>query len=410
MCCRAECHVVRSDDGRGDATVAGRAFGDSDIIFREPPLAIVFPDLELDWLRTLRTDLLALCETTAWAFCLALQLLTVQELAAPPPGINLLSDAARVHLSELCGAEDAPETPSMLALLAASRLDDMSGSSVIRTELARCIDIAAHRALRNSFQVVDMTARPPVCADALFHRISFLNHCCAGYQNATWMYDGMTGLLSLSTRCSVAEGEELTISYISKPWSHLSRVARQRYLQQNYNFGCLCVACQRDIRDGESARPSSLSSLMHRWLIGHDPCAEDCPAGSARQGDETLTSGPGLADSERLQRVLFRCEREGLETSAEEAAFAQSRADGHVGKTLIALRHTHGEFCGANASKQLSHDERVQRVMERCHREAVTVSNASAQEALLKEDGHVGKTMIRLRREQRQLLEGTFTG
>lgn len=108
--------------------------------------------------------------------------------------------------------------------------------------------------------------------------------------------------------------------------------------------------------------------------------------------------------------MLFRCEREGLETSAEEAAFAQSRADGHVGKTLIALRHTHGESCGADASKQLSHNERVQRVMERCHREAVTVSNASAQEALLKEDGHVGKTMIRLRREQRQLLEETFTG
>ena len=40
----------------------------------------------------------------------------------------------------------------------------------------------------------------------------------------------------------VAKGEELTISYISKPWCDLARPARRKYLKQNFNFFCLCKA------------------------------------------------------------------------------------------------------------------------------------------------------------------------
>eukprot|EP00913_Durusdinium_trenchii_P020017 g18815.t1 len=74
------------------------------------------------------------------------------------------------------------------------------------------------------------------------YRVSFFNHCCAGLSNATWTWSRAEGLTVKTTR-PVAAGEELTISYISKPWCDLARPARRRYLKQNFNFFCLCKAC-----------------------------------------------------------------------------------------------------------------------------------------------------------------------
>ncbi|CAE7734064.1 SMYD2, partial [Symbiodinium necroappetens] len=165
---------------------------------------------------------------------------------------------------ELCGGEDAAAgSPSELAMLTAEHLGEPA--------LAHRIDEVAARVARNGFQVVDLESRPPAAGDALFHQVSFCNHCCAGLSNATWTWSASKGLLLRATR-AVSSGEELTISYIGKPWCDLARPARRRYLKQNFNFVCLCKACANpDAATGvapalQAPKANKLQGLLLKWL------------------------------------------------------------------------------------------------------------------------------------------------
>merc|ERR1719203_1969358 len=135
---------------------------------------------------------------------------------------------------------------------------------------------------------MDLKARPPCGADAVFHRVSFLNHCCGGLNTASWVWNGGDGFMTVKTTRDVAGGEELTISYIGKPWSELAKPARRRYLKQNYNFTCLCKACTQPItasREGTQDQPKAsgkLAGLLTRWL------REGC-----EQSDEEATEAIG---------------------------------------------------------------------------------------------------------------------
>merc|ERR1719203_1146388 len=124
---------------------------------------------------------------------------------------------------------------------------------------------------------MDLKARPPCGADAVFHRVSFLNHCCGGLNTASWVWNGGDGFMTVKTTRDVAGGEELTISYIGKPWSELAKPARRRYLKQNYNFTCLCRACTqtsaacKPVGESGGKSPSAggkdkLALLLSRWL------------------------------------------------------------------------------------------------------------------------------------------------
>ncbi|OLP84388.1 N-lysine methyltransferase SMYD2 [Symbiodinium microadriaticum] len=165
---------------------------------------------------------------------------------------------------ELCGGEDAAAgSPSELAMLTAEHLGEPA--------LAHRIDEVAARVARNGFQVVDLESRPPAAGDALFHQVSFCNHCCAGLSNATWTWSASKGLVLRATR-AVSSGEELTISYIGKPWCDLARPARRRYLKQNFNFVCLCKACVNpDAATGvapalQAPKANKLQGLLLKWL------------------------------------------------------------------------------------------------------------------------------------------------
>merc|ERR1712078_352284 len=130
--------------------------------------------------------------------------------------------------------------------------------------MAKKIDRVASKAARNGFQVVNMKERPPTTFDGLFHRISFFNHCCASQNNASWVYDGSTRLLNVKATKDVAAGEELTISYIAKPWCDLAKPARQQYLRQNFNFVCLCKACTMQPKEAPASqpKPKDLAGLL----------------------------------------------------------------------------------------------------------------------------------------------------
>eukprot|EP00913_Durusdinium_trenchii_P034611 g32381.t1 len=67
--------IQRTEDGRGQSTVAGRPFGVQEVLFREPPLAISFQQTEPLWAQQLRSKLLQLDTTCAWQYCLAVRCL-----------------------------------------------------------------------------------------------------------------------------------------------------------------------------------------------------------------------------------------------------------------------------------------------------------------------------------------------
>ncbi|CAE7240930.1 Dnajb2 [Symbiodinium sp. CCMP2592] len=228
--------------------------------------------------------------------------------------------------------------------------------------LAQRIDAVAARVARNGFQVVDLESRPPAAGDALFHQVSFCNHCCAGLSNATWTWSASKGLVLRATR-GVSCGEELTISYIGKPWCDLARPARRRYLKQNFNFVCLCKACVNpDAAKGVAAalqapKANKLQGLLLKWLTEApaeaDVAEEQVQADDAKEPEPEVpkASKAPQSEEERLERLLQRARAEGLSAFGSEAAISALRAEeGHVGKALIRLRRQCKEAADAGTT------------------------------------------------------------
>jgi len=362
--------ILVSDDGRGNATVALKAFAKGEEIFREIPLALVYAADDAPWLKEMRSELEKEDSVCAWQYCVAVHCL-YDELPRPGiDGLKPLSKDARLRLEELCGAPASMKEfePSALALITSRHLLRKAGmvgncGRVTQNEeiLAARLDALAARTSRNGFQIMDLTRRPPTSADGLFHRISFFNHCCLGMNNASWTWDGNKGVLVVKASRDIAEGEELTISYIAKPWCDLAKPARQRYLQQNFNFLCLCTACALSAEEEEKVqrqlgpqteaakgKSGKLGNLLTRWLergkdsVGDDDVVLGASRAEAPPAKDTKPSGP-LTDQDRLSRVLARCEKDGLSASHEQAQAALRAEDGHVGKTVIRLKRQQSE-------------------------------------------------------------------
>merc|ERR1719231_387632 len=81
----------------------------------------------------------------------------------------------------------------------------------------------------------------------------FFNHCCGGLNNSSWTWDGHTRLQTVKAARDIRKGEEMTISYIAKPWSDFAKPARRRYLEDNFNFTCLCEACRMSPEEYQAA-------------------------------------------------------------------------------------------------------------------------------------------------------------
>eukprot|EP00927_Polykrikos_kofoidii_P025666 TRINITY_DN23026_c0_g1_i1.p1 TRINITY_DN23026_c0_g1~~TRINITY_DN23026_c0_g1_i1.p1 ORF type:complete len:522 (-),score=93.23 TRINITY_DN23026_c0_g1_i1:106-1671(-) len=390
----SETKVVTSDDGRGHATFAARTFARGDVMFKEPPLAMVYPSRDPPWLADLRHSLTKVSDACAWQYCVAVHCLIEAELPQPVPcSLGTFTEAMRKKLMDLCGDDSTDLEPSTLGEITAEHLlkaakekakaDDAIGGSKFqfptgaprgdeavdssdgshRLQVARWLahrldDIAA-RVSRNGFQVMDLQARPPTSADGVFHRISFLNHSCAGLHNASWSWNGKERLINVQTTADVAIGDELTITYIGKPWCDLAKPARRRYLKQNYNFVCLCKACTRPppsrVPNGDQQKAlteplsdgkqpvGKLASLLTRWMKdereeSEEPALEPTRTDEKPETREKKFDTAPLSSEQRLDRVLQRCTAEGIEASAEEAQRALEENADHVGKAIISLR------------------------------------------------------------------------
>lgn len=378
--------TVLGTENRGYSTIAARSFTKGEIIFQEPPLAMVYPSRDCPWLAAMRAALVTLSPACGWQYCVAVHCLLEAELPSPAPAdLRPIAAEARARLLELCGAEadaDGALEPSELATLTAEhlfraaeaeaeahrcrsperprpvlwpvaggeRVDGSAAQTAAARQIADTLDDLAVRVSRNGFQVMDLKARPPTSADGLFHRISFFNHCCAGGNNASWVWDGGTGLNTVRTTCNVEEGDELTISYIAKPWCDLAKPARRRYLKQNFNFVCLCRVCMQPasaesvcqgVADGSGARSAGsgkLGDMLVRWMKDEREEQEVGEEEEQREPKVAEAKKPILTDEDRVERVLQRCSGESLDVSFAEAQAALQEEDGHVGKAMIRLR------------------------------------------------------------------------
>ena len=73
-------------------------------------------------------------------------------------------------------------------------------------------------------------------AFGIFLNSSRFNHACHPYSTCTYQWDKHQDRLVVTTLMDVAEGEELTISYIG--WSN-----NTSRLYENYGFWCDCQGC-----------------------------------------------------------------------------------------------------------------------------------------------------------------------
>jgi len=361
--------VFHSEDGRGHATRALRDFAKGEIIFQEASLAAVYQTYDKPWRAALRKKLSAISEDCAWQYCVAVHCMTSGELPSPlPDGLCAMVKDDRRKLEELCGEEaEMDMEPSELAAATAEHLlvesasaagsagkcqwpadaqrelQDKRCQDAVCQWMAKKLDSLASRVSRNGFQVANMKARPPTAFDGLFHRISFCNHCCASQNNATWSYDGVSHLLNLRTTKDVAAGEEITISYIAKPWCDLAKPARRQYLKQNYGFICLCKACTSPVDSSEvpvAPKPTDLAGLISLWMKGErDDTSEDtdAPKVLVKKKDPAAVKEP-LTDEVRVERVLKRCREDSIPASTADVQKALEVEGGHVGKAIIRLR------------------------------------------------------------------------
>lgn len=401
----------QSEEGRGRWAKAARGLAKGHVLFREPALSLVHPGRDAPWLRQLREDLAVHDRPDTWCYVQALCTLSVEEVPQPvPAGLEPLSAAQRAQVEDLCGEAEAAGL-GMTCAEHLLRAIESSGAvrppaaappdAPLKDWLAGLINRLAAKVHRNAFEVLDASFTPQEVGTGLFPCVSLFNHRCVG-SNCEWSFKGAERLMELRTGRAVAAGEELSLSYLSKPWCDLARNARRAYIRQHLGFDCLCPACIGDEPGREAqcelSRPSNLSSLLTRWL--KDEADEEEPA-RVPQGDAEL--------SQRLERLLGRCqEEECAGVTREEAERALIQEGGHVGRAMQLLRSAR---VGAEASEcsqakpEISDEERADRVLARCRTEALLadVKREEAHAALGATEGHVGKALIHLRKARREV-------
>jgi len=151
----------------------------------------------------------------------------------------------------------------------------------------------------------------------------------------------------------IKAGDELSITYIAKPWSVMGKAARMRYIEREYGFSCLCKCCSQpeseSMTPSDAERPKDLTTLLTLWMQKGDPSKNnegDDDNADASEADskpapkpapKPKSTGP-VDDEERVNRVLARLRQEGREVTREMVVEALEAEGNHVGKAVIRLK------------------------------------------------------------------------
>mmetsp|Transcript_106395 Transcript_106395/g.297920 ORF Transcript_106395/g.297920 Transcript_106395/m.297920 type:complete len:485 (+) Transcript_106395:79-1533(+) len=433
---------------RGYLTLAKRPFSAGDIVIRELPISFLFPHRDPPWLALARQELELESPGCAWHFCLAAHCLAEADLPLlPPVGLHHLDseEAAKVtEISADCAAMDVMAEASAAASMtarhitkAACRLSGQAAEAIQEElRLARRLQAVAAGVASHGFRVVDRTARPPLQADALFYRGSFVNCCSAGAHSAAWAFDSARKTLMVRTRRALDVGEELTFALASKPW-----------LAAPEDRACACTACCQ-ARGREPRKSVTWAGAEMRYFSGS---TEDDEGSTASEGAETPAATPAArtadpeprgVESERAQaagcgaveaEAPGECEEDGGEEGKQPEAeqrpastspvplgeagasvesgprasvesepraplsgFARDR--GNDGNQQRPMDSSAIATDSMSAVVSMSEDMRMLRLLRRCKCEGAVVPREVAERILREEGGNVGRAMSSLRR------------
>ena len=104
------------------------------------------------------------------------------------------------------------------------------------------------------------TPLPNVEGAAIYAHLSCLNHSCS--PNAEVQYDETHGA-RLIALCSIARGDEVTISYIDEA----QPVTRRHAALSEYSFSCDCPTCEGELAWRQRLRPRVAKSMTPRRQI-----------------------------------------------------------------------------------------------------------------------------------------------
>lgn len=85
----------------------------------------------------------------------------------------------------------------------------------------------------------------------IFLKSSRFNHACHPHSTCTYCWDEDTNKLTFTTLMDVKKGQEITISYTSKP----------KTLWVNYGFNCDCPKCQPE-KDAEKSLDTLVGNVL----------------------------------------------------------------------------------------------------------------------------------------------------
>mmetsp|Transcript_12325 Transcript_12325/g.33713 ORF Transcript_12325/g.33713 Transcript_12325/m.33713 type:complete len:491 (+) Transcript_12325:118-1590(+) len=443
---------------RGFVTIAKRTFLPGDIIIHELPIALLYPASDSFWLAGLRQELEQQSPQRAWQFCVAAHCLAEADLPMLPPSVLRPLDADEVDkVMELSAVAPGGENegPSAMAAITARHImaaahklgEDVEELADQEECLALRLDAVASRVARHAYRVKDKTTKPPADADALFYRGSFVGTCHGGAPTAVWDFNGSRKTLTITAVRLINGGEEVTVDPASKTW--LPRVEQD----------CSCSGCCRTGRSARRAdvviKPSVVGEVVEdvAYCSGSTEAeTDDAPevaakavearrkvarartkygrfnsgvrGGSFTEADEE-EEDPGDA-AERPQVAKAPVEAREAEPDVK---FTASMAD----PSALRIASPGGALCkkldglalewGGEYSKPLvspssaaerstidtmsvasqpvvcaSEDARLERLLQKCTCEGLTVSREHAESLLREEGGQVRKALIAARR------------
>jgi hypothetical protein len=135
---------------------------------------------------------------------------------------------------------------------------------------------------------------------ALFPAISRINHDCR--PNADYRFDHAALAQYVHAARDIAQGEEITVSYIDPLMAREARLGR---LRANWGFECSCALCALDGgRRVEAEERRGVIGEVRERLGGWDWDEDGASGGSTREGVGMAELLIGLFEMERLWTVM----------------------------------------------------------------------------------------------------------
>lgn len=244
---------------KGRILLSAKSFEPGDVIFREPPLHIIAEqkgNKAFDRLKHMCGKNKKVFEFDPLWYWTSLCSLKPSQIGGGSDLAPITEDQQR-KLLLLYHPETAEPSKASKALVQEFKL----GAYLQAQELERLLQVW----ILNCFEHSD----DPLGYSAYFMS-SFMSHSCA--PNAVWHYEGDDFVLR--ARCAIADGDEISVSYLSEDSLLESVPSRRKHLNDSKHFVCSCDRCmgEKDLSRGFRCPRCEWTIFISPKLEARDGC------------------------------------------------------------------------------------------------------------------------------------------